>query len=311
MKRAVVLGYHTMGCVGLRALLDHGFEVVAVFTHADSPGEEIWWDSLAQLASAHGIPVHLVDEMKSAEARERVAAYHPDFLFSFYFRSMIAPEILALAGDGALNLHGSLLPRYRGRAPVNWVLVNGERETGVSLHYMVAKPDAGDLVDQEAVPIFPQDTAYSLYRRLEGAARTLLDRTLPALAAGTAPRRTLDLPSGSYFGGRRPSDGAIDWHWPASRIYDLVRAVTHPYPGAFSEYDGERFWIWWAEPATVETIGAPGEVLAVDPHGIVVATGDGALRLLVVQQQGEPEQPAASYALVHAIEPGLSLGERK
>jgi len=300
-----------MGCVGLRALVDHGFEVAALFTHADSPSEEIWWESPAKLASAHGIPVHIVSEMKSAEARERIAACRPDFLFSFYFRSMIAPEILALAGDGALNLHGSLLPGYRGRAPVNWVLVNGERETGVSLHYMVAKPDAGDLVDQESVPIFPQDTAYSLYRRLERAARVLLDRALPALVAGSAPRRALDLASGSYFGGRRPSDGVIDWHWPALRIYDLVRAVTHPYPGAFTEHDGERLWIWWAELASVEGNGAPGEVLAVDSHGIVVATGDGSLRLLMVQQQGEPEQPAASYALVHAIEPGMSLGERK
>lgn len=311
MKKAVVLGYHTMGCVGLRALLDHGFEVVAVFTHADAQSEEIWWESLAQLASAHAIPVHLVDEMKSAEARERVAAYHPDFLFSFYFRSMIAPEILALAGDGALNLHGSLLPRYRGRAPVNWVLLNGERETGVSLHYMVAKPDAGDLVDQEAVPIFPQDTAYSLFRRLEGAARILLARALPALAAGNAPRRPLDLASGSYYGGRRPSDGVIDWHWPAHRIYNLVRAVTHPYPGAFTEHEGERLWIWWAEVASGEASGVPGDILGVDPGGIVVATGEGKLRLLIVQQNGEPEQPAASYALVHAIEPGTSLGERK
>ncbi len=311
MSRVVVLGYHTMGCVGLRALLAHGFEVAAVFTHADSPGEEIWWESLPQLASAHGIPIHVVDEMKSAEAGERVAEYQPDFLFSFYFRAMIAPEILSLAQRGALNLHGSLLPHYRGRAPVNWVLVNGEEETGVSLHYMVAKPDAGDLVDQEAVPISPQDTAYSLFRRLEGAAGTLLDRALPALAAGNAGRRPLDLASGSYFGGRRPSDGAIDWQWPASRIYNLVRAVTHPYPGAFTAHGAKRLWVWWAEPEAGEAAGAAGSVVAVDPHGIVVATGEGALRLLTVQQEGEPEQPAASYALVHAIEPGAKLGERK
>jgi len=311
VNATVVLGYHTMGCVGLRALLEHGFEVRAVFTHADSPGEEIWWESLAELAAAHDIPVHLVDEMKSASARERVAAYRPEFLFSFYFRAMVAAEILALAPRGALNLHGSLLPRYRGRAPVNWVLLEGERETGVSLHYMVEKPDAGDLVDQEAVPISQRDTAYSLYRRLEGAARTLLDRTLPALAAGNAPRQALDLAAGSYFGGRRPKDGVIDWTLPARRIYDLVRAVTHPYPGAFTDRGGDRLRIWWAEPLAGEAGGRPGEVLASDAQGIVVATGEGRLRLIIVQQEGEPEQPATSYALVHPLEPGTILGERK
>ncbi|HEY4594200.1 MAG TPA: formyltransferase family protein, partial [Thermoanaerobaculia bacterium] len=151
--KAVVLGYHTMGCLGFDALLRHGFEVAAVLTHRDDPREEIWWDSLAARAEARGVPVHYPQDPKSPEFHDLIASYAPDFLFSFYYRYMIPPAVLELAPRGALNLHGSLLPRYRGRAPVNWVLVEGESETGVSLHYMVAKPDAGDLVDQEAVAI--------------------------------------------------------------------------------------------------------------------------------------------------------------
>src|SRR5258708_38434471 len=186
--KTVVMGYHTMGCLGFEALLAHGFEIAAVFTHRDDPREEVWWEPLTRKAEAWGIPVHFPGDARSPAARDLVASYAPDFLFSFYYRFMIPPAILALAGRGALNLHGSLLPRYRGRAPVNWVLVDGQTETGVSLHYMVEKPDAGALVDQERVAIDFADTAFTLYGKLEDAARHLLDRALPALAAG-APQR--------------------------------------------------------------------------------------------------------------------------
>ncbi|OYV99544.1 MAG: hypothetical protein B7X11_05340, partial [Acidobacteria bacterium 37-65-4] len=182
--RALVMGYHTMGCLGFDALLRHGFTIPAVFTHEDDPKEEIWWESLAQRAEGKGVPVHYPQSMKDPKTQALVASYAPDFIFSFYFRFMIPPEVLEIAKRGALNLHGSLLPRYRGRAPANWVLVNGEQETGVSLHYMVAKPDAGELVDQERVAIVFEETPLSLYAKLEQAAVKILDRTLPLLKAG-------------------------------------------------------------------------------------------------------------------------------
>lgn len=308
--RTVVMGYHTMGCLGFDALLAHGFELAAVLTHRDDPHEEIWWESLAARAEARGIPVHYPEDAKDPAVRDLVASYAPDFLFSFYYRFMIPPSILALAGRGALNLHGSLLPRYRGRAPVNWVLVEGETETGVSLHYMVEKPDAGALVDQERVAIDPADTAFTLYGKLEHAARRLLDRALPALAAGTAQAVPLDLSQGSYRGGRKPADGRIDWSWPASRIYDLVRAVTHPYPGAFTTLRGRRLLVWWALP--VAGVSAePGTVVTVDADGITVAAGrdgDTAVRLVTLQLEGQPELPACSLALAMGIAPGERLG---
>jgi len=306
--RCLVFGYHTMGCVGFDALLRHGFEVAAVVTHRDDPDEQVWWASLAERARAHGAAVHFPEkaELKDAAFAALVASYRPDFVFSFYFRWMIPSGVLALAPRGAFNLHGSLLPHYRGRAPVNWVLVNGETETGVSLHRMVAKPDAGDLVDRERVAIEFEDTAYTLYRRLEGAATALLDRALPALRDGRAESSPLDLARGSYFGGRRPEDGRFEWSWHARRIYDLVRAVTHPYPGAFADLAGRRLFVWWATPV-VGRVAEPGTVLEVDRNGVTVATGNGALRLVTVQLEGEPELPAAAFALANGIAPSQNL----
>jgi methionyl-tRNA formyltransferase len=306
--RVVVLGYHTMGCLGFEALVRHGFEVAAVLTHRDDPREEVWWDSLAARAEARGVPVHDPENPKSPEFQDLVASYAPDFLFSFYYRFMIPAAVLESAPRGALNLHGSLLPRYRGRAPVNWVLVEGQTETGVSLHYMVAKPDAGDLVDQERVAIDFADTAFTLYGKLEAAAGTVLDRALPALLAGTAQPRPLDLAQGSYRGGRKPADGAIDWSWPSRRIYDLVRGVTHPYPGAFTTLGGRRLLVWWALPVDAAVSAAPGTVTAVDRDGITVAAGEGAVRLITLQLDGQPELPAVSLALAAGLLPGERFG---
>ena len=309
--KALVLGYHNMGCLGLDALLRNGFEVPAVFTHRDNPHEEVWWDSLAERAKARGIAVHYPDSMKGPEIQHLLASYEPDFLFSFYFRFMIPPEVLALARKGALNLHGSLLPRYRGRAPVNWVLVNGEKETGVSLHYMVAKPDAGNLVDQEAVPIAFDETPRTLYAKLEAAAVRVLDRSLPRLREGNAPSLPMDLTQGSYYGGRKPEDGRMDWTQTAARLFYLVRGVTHPYPGAFTSWNGKKLFVWWAWPEDGEAGAAPGTVLTASAHGVAVAAGQGRLRLLRLQAEGEPEYDAYTFSTLHGLLPGARLGEER
>jgi methionyl-tRNA formyltransferase len=307
--RSLVFGYHTMGCVGFDALARHGFEVAAVFTHADDPHEEIWWSSLADRARARGVAVRYVDRggPKAPDFPALVGAFNADFIFSFYFRYMIPERVLDLAPHGAYNLHGSLLPRYRGRAPVNWVLANGETATGVSLHRMVAKPDAGDLVGQEVVEIALEDTAFTLYCKLETAAARLLDRTLPLLREGRVAAVPMNLAEGSYFGGRTPEDGRFAWDWPALRIYNLVRAVTHPYPGAFTSFGDHKLLVWWAVPIEAAAAGHPGRVLAADRDGITVATGEGWLRLVTVQLEGEPELPAGSFALAHGISPGTVL----
>jgi methionyl-tRNA formyltransferase len=238
--RAVVFAYHNVGVRCLSVLLAHGVDVRLVVTHDDDPRENIWFQSVAVLAQQHDLHVVKPDDPNSPELAREIAALRPDFLFSFYYRKMLPPGLLAVAARGALNMHGSLLPRYRGRVPVNWAVIKGERETGATLHYMVTKPDAGDIVGQQAVPILPDDTAFDVFGKVTVAAEMLLDRVLPDLMAGTAPRIPQDLARGSYFGGRKPEDGRIDWGLTASEIHDLVRAVAPPYPGAFCYVGGKR-----------------------------------------------------------------------
>jgi UDP-4-amino-4-deoxy-L-arabinose formyltransferase/UDP-glucuronic acid dehydrogenase (UDP-4-keto-hexauronic acid decarboxylating) len=282
--KSVVFAYHNMGLAGLRALRRAGYEIAAIFSYDDDPDENCWFGSVKEWAVAQAIPVHCPAEVNRPEWVATIAAMRPEMIFSFYYRQMITDEILQLPNRGAYNLHGSLLPAYRGRCPVNWVLVKGETATGVTLHHMVRKADAGDIVGQRAVPIGRSDTAVILYEKLCTAAGELLDELLPLMKEGRAPRIPQDIGRGSYFGGRRPEDGRIDWRWPAERIYDLVRAVTEPYPGAFCSLpDGTPLTIWWAVPEEGgRAAGAPGSV-RIEDTGVMVSTGRGRLRLLSLE----------------------------
>lgn len=270
MTRAVVFAYHNVGVRCLRVLLDRGIEVPLVLTHEDAPGETIWYDSVASVCREHGIPHLTVDDPNDAATVRRIRALAPDFLFSFYYRKMLGAELLSIAPRGALNMHGSMLPKYRGRVPVNWAVLHGERETGASLHYMDIKPDAGDLVAQTAVPILADDTAHDVFQKVTVAAELTLYRALPQLVAGTAPRVPLDLAAGSYYSGRKPEDGRIDWTRPAREIANLVRAVAPPYPGAFTELAGKRIIVARARP------GASPSASAANP-GAIVPGGEGRL----------------------------------
>jgi methionyl-tRNA formyltransferase len=214
-----------------------------VFTHADDPGETRWYGSVAELAARHGLEVAMPDDPNAPEWLAAGRAAAPDFLFSFYYRHMLSPDWLRVPAAGALNMHGSLLPKFRGRAPVHWAILKGETETGASLHYMVEKPDAGALVDSQGVSIGENDTALDVSIKVAAAAASLLARALPKLIAGTAAAQPLDLAHGSYFGRRTPEDGRIDWACAARAIHDLVRAVAPPFPGAFTEVNGCRLAI--------------------------------------------------------------------
>jgi methionyl-tRNA formyltransferase len=237
---ALVFAYSEVGVRCLKVLLDQGMRIPMLFTHRDDANEAQWFGSVAQLAGEHGIPVVTPDNPNSNEWISAGRSYAPDFLFSFYYRYMLNAEWLLVPAWGALNMHGSLLPKYRGRAPVHWAILNGETETGASLHYMLEKPDAGALVDQQAVPILQDDDALEVSRRVADAAAQVLARALPKLIDGTATTCSLDLSRGSYFGRRRPDDGRIDWRKSARSVHDLVRAVAPPFPGAFCDVAGLR-----------------------------------------------------------------------
>jgi len=306
--KAIIVAYHNMGCAGIEALLSNGFHIEAVFTYPDNAGEVIWFDSVAELASRHGIPVFAPDDINHPLWVEKIRMMSPDILFSFYYRGLLGQAILDIPKAGCLNLHGSLLPKYRGRVPVNWVLVNGERETGVTLHYMTPRSDDGDIVSQHAVTIDAQDTAVSLNKKLVVAARTMLDECLPRLKAGTVLRQPQNHHAASYFGRRTAEDGAIDWNLSAAAINNLVRAVTRPYPGAFSYRGQHKIIIWDAVPvATQEPQQPPGTVLCINPMRI--ACTHGALEVKFAQAQGGVYLTGSQMAEGLNLVPGMRLGQ--
>jgi len=243
-KTAVVFAYHDVGVRCLLTLLARGVDVPLVVTHRDNPEETIWFASVARTAEDHGIAVLFAEDLDSDALHATVARVEPDFIFSFYFRNMLPVSILTIAKSGAYNMHGSLLPNYRGRVPINWAIIHGEIETGATLHAMAAKPDAGAIVAQTAVPILPDDTAHEVFGKVVVAAEQTLWRALPDLLSGTSSLIENDLSKGAYFGGRKPEDGRIDWTAGAMAIHNLVRAVAPPYPGATTTIDGM--------PATIE-----------------------------------------------------------
>ncbi len=310
--RILFFGYSEVGYECLSLLLERGDDVVALITHEDNPHEKIWFKTPAVAAREKNIPVFTPESVNNPEWREKIAALAPELILSVYYRHMIGTKILALPRLGAWNMHGSLLPRYRGRAPINWAVLHGEPRIGMTLHRMVKSADAGAIVDQAGVDIGPRDTAEQAFRKVLPCARLVLARQIDALLAGTAREAPQDESQASYFGGRKPEDGRIDWKKSSREIFNLIRAVTDPYPGAFTDIGGApssagfppvfsgdagkgacapstsaRLMVWWAEtdsPATKGKHGAPGEILSVAP--LVVATTDSALELTKIEWRG-------------------------
>jgi methionyl-tRNA formyltransferase len=290
---AVAFAYHEVGVGCLGVLLEAGVDVRLVVTHEDDPGENVFFASVREAARARGLEVATpVDPNEPAFVR-RVRAMAPDFIFSFYYRRMLSPALLAAARRGAYNMHGSLLPHYRGRAPVNWAVLRGERETGATLHGMVEKPDAGPIVGQERVPIGEDDTAGEVFARVTDAAIRVMRRELPRLIDGAATLTPQDLAKGGYFGARRPEDGRIDLAKSAKEVHDLVRAVAPPYPGAFLEHRGLRFMILRTRRLG-QTAGGRAPGVRCEGGRVLLDCGDGAtLEATEISRDGVAMTPQA------------------
>lgn len=307
--RVVVFAYHNVGDRCLRVLHARGVEVALVVTHRDRPDENIWFRRVADTAAELGLPVTYGEDPNDPALAAAVAAARPDVIFSFYYRAMIPAAVLALAAQGAFNMHGSLLPKYRGRVPVNWAVLHGENETGATLHAMEAKPDAGYIVDQTSVPILPDDTAGEVFEKVTVAAEQTLWRALPAMMAGNIAQLPNRLAEGSYFSGRKPEDGRIDWQQPAAQVYNLIRAVAPPYPGAFTDIGARRFVVAQARrlraatPSQSTSAARPG--LHVIDEQIVGVCGDGGhilvRELLEDGARPAPVSPAALSTFLTAL----------
>lgn len=275
--KVLFFGYGQVGFRAVQLLLARGDQIAAVVTHRDDPEENRWFRTPAEAAAAGKIPVLYDDEIKDRDARV-AAEIQPDLILSVFYRKLLPRAVIETRKIAALNLHPSLLPSYRGRCPINWVLIHGESHTGVTVHHMVEAADAGDIVARRKIEIAPRETAFSLHGKIERASCWLLNETLPLVARREAPAFPQDESKASSFGARRPEDGKIDWAWPASRIDRLVRAVAPPWPGAFGHVQGRLLHIHAGEPAEpVDRSGphsaAPGTARRSD-KGLFVATGD-------------------------------------
>jgi UDP-4-amino-4-deoxy-L-arabinose formyltransferase / UDP-glucuronic acid dehydrogenase (UDP-4-keto-hexauronic acid decarboxylating) len=292
----VALAYGHFGCAGVAALLRAGAYLPLVLSHGDHGDDNRWWPSVERLCHRHGIPVLLDCTLTpGAAAYARLRDLAPDYLFSFYYKNLIGAEALKLSARGAYNLHGSLLPAYRGRAPINWQLVHGASRSGLTLHEMVVRADAGRIIGQTAVAVAPDQDAYGLTQQLLAVAPAFLDQALGAIFAGRARPRAQDLSQGEVFPGRRPEDGRIDWRQSARQVHNLVRAVAPPWPGAFTFHGAERLSV---NATRVEredgALAPPGTVLS----DRTISCGAGSVR---------PEALFNAFAQPQQLAPGTRL----
>ena len=280
MTSALVFAYHNVGVRCLQVLREAGVNVSLVVTHQDNPNENVWFGSVRQTCAEHFIPFITPVDPNTPEMKAQYRALAPDFIFSFYYRHMLHPDVLAIAPRGAYNMHGSLLPQYRGRAPVNWAVIRGATQTGATLHVMETKPDAGAVVAQTAVPILSDDTAREVFDKVTVAAEMTLWRALPDLLAGHSTFIPQDLSQGAYFGGRQAQDGRIDLQQSARAIHNLVRGVAPPeYPGAFIDLAGQRLRLW--RTALASQFGAHTQPTLFCDNGVLyLGLSDGTLRIV-------------------------------
>lgn len=306
--KAVVFAYHDMGCLGVQAVLDARYDIAAIFTHADNPAENAFFGSVSRLAAEAGIPVYAPDDVNHPVWTERISQLAPDVIFSFYYRHLLSDAILEQAPAGAFNLHGSLLPKYRGRAPLNWVLVNGESETGVTLHRMVKRADAGAIIAQQRVAISPDDTALTLHHKLCQTARQVLEQALPAIKR----RETRDVlqneSDATYFGRRTPADSFLTWDRPATTLHNMVRAVAAPWPGAFCYSGTQKFTLWSSRVHAQNNSAQPGTVISVSP--LLIACSEGALEVVTGQADNGITMQGAQLAQVLGLVAGSRLNSQ-
>ncbi len=296
--RVVFVGAVHEAVPALDALLaDARVEVVAVVTGPEATGAAPSGAvDLAPQVAGTDVPLVRTTDINDPALVARLAALRPDLLVVAGWTRLLGEPLLAVPRRGCVGFHASMLPRHRGRAPVNWSILLGEAETGNTMMLLNAGVDTGAIVDQEPVPIGPDDTCGTVYERVGEAGARMLVRQLPGLLAGTAPRIPQDPDAGDLMPKRTPEMGVLDWDRSPREVHDWVRALTRPYPGAFTSVRGERVWVWrTADPRAAEVDEPPGTVLSVGPDGARVATRGGSVLVTRVSGADEEPQPAATW----------------
>ncbi len=290
----VFIGSQTIGFHCIEKLLQLGASVSGIVTFAPET-HETWGHSLVELAQARGIPLFVA---QGRDYVEFVKEKTPDVILVAGWRHLIPQEVLELPSLGAIGFHASMLPKYRGFAPLNWAILQGEKKTGITAFYLAEGVDTGDILAQKEVDIGPDEYIATLKERIDQKAVEIVEELYPLLEAGNAPRRKQDHAQASYGCLRVPEDGKIDWNQPAERICRLVRSLAHPYPGAFTTYRGKRVVIWKAslDVSSMPVFGRPGQVAFFHPGKPAhIVTGEGLLCVEEVQEGTGPRMPAGDY----------------
>jgi len=297
-------GYGLVGHACLKFLLTTTHKVVCVVTHVDEPDEELWFPSVCDLAAENGIPVLLPPKVTDPVVTKTVDRLEPDLILSAFYRQILPQRLLDIPQLGAVNLHPSLLPRYRGRCPLNWAVINGENRSGVTLHYMTLKADTGNIIDRLEFAIADDDDIRTVYEKTVTASLQILEKSLPTILKKKTTGTPQDETEASYFGRRTPEDGRINWTKDADEIHNLIRGVTHPFPGAFSFIKDKKLFIWKAD--VTDRGGVPGAIIGTVNGSFLVGAGRGALVLKRTQIEGEAEIDGT--AALHRL--GLKQGDR-
>src|SRR3990170_3876130 len=309
-SRVIFMGTPSISVPFLKSILNSGRNVVCVVTQTDKPkgrGHKLTPSPVKEVALLHGIPVLQPKKLSEPSFSEAIRAAEPDYLVVVAYGRIIPPEILQIPKKCPVNVHASLLPEYRGASPIQHAIMDGKRYTGVTTMLMSPELDAGDILLQERIEIDRSDTAGSLGIKMALTGADLLLRTLDGLDRGEIVSVPQHHESSTYVPIIRKEDGLIEWQDSAEHIYNRIRAFD-PWPGAFTFYNGKKWGIWKAEIiGNSFPSSAPGEIIEAGPDGIVVKTGDMALKITEIQAEGKRRMGVKEYIRGHKVEMGMIL----
>ena len=305
--RTVFMGTPDFALQTLQGLIDAGCKMVGVYTQPDRPkgrGKQLAAPPVKELAQKHDIPVYQPLKLRQPEAVAELEALAPDLIVVVAYGQILPKSVLEIPAHGCINVHASLLPKYRGAAPINKAIIDGETETGITTMYMDVGLDTGDMLVKKTLAIGPEETAGELHDRLASLGRETMEETLRRLCAGTLQREVQDDEQSTYASMMKKEDGRIDWNRSAQEIHNHVRGLD-PWPGAYTTINGELLKLAETSPEAAE--GLAGTVIAADKNGVCVACGSGSLRIQQLQLAGRKRLAAADFLRGCPLEAGAMM----
>lgn len=295
--RIVYMGSPDFAVLPMQALLAAGHEIVGVVSQPDRPQgrkRQLTPTPVKIAALMAGLPVLTPEKVNESEVLETLSSWQPELLVVAAFGQILKKPLLELAPLGAVNIHASLLPAYRGAAPIHWAIINGEKETGITTMYMNEKLDAGDMILQQAIPIAETDDTGKLYEKLSQIGAELIVKTVALIAQGKAPRIPQNHAAASYASLLKREHERLDWQKSAQQLSDQIRGLS-PWPVAYTLLDGQVFKIWQAHALSEACHGKPGLLLPAGKDGVKVTTGEGTLLLEIVQPYGKSKMAVSDW----------------